>query len=433
MTALRGANCRSVEGAGAWCVQRCAGLPRAVLDGPCNNAFFPLAPFRLFEKHPDMWRSLLTTFSVFLLLAGAHAHPLLQNSMWVVFAPDRARVAVNVSAKEILVAQKLPLDSDQPRGRDELEAAAKQNSEYIASHLSLSANGQVVPGHVVMVNPAPLLGGDLEQTLFQYELEFLWPGGAAPERVSFRHEMLKEFPYAAGQPWDVSYVMRLKRSDRDEVTTGLLRSQTSQEFTTGWGETKTVAATSVPFGEYVHHGIMHILTGYDHLLFVSALVLVTMSVWEMFKVIAAFTLAHTITLAISTLTGFSLPDIVVEPIIAGSIVVVALQNILAPRRSHGWLRLAVAFGFGLVHGLGFAGGLRDSMGDLGLQAMILALIAFSIGVEIGHQVVVLPLFGLLKLGDWKFSPAFRNGVLRYGSILISIAGAYYFVAAIKGA
>jgi hypothetical protein len=379
-----------------------------------------------------MRRSLLSFLFVLLGIAGTHAHPLLQNSMWVVFAPDRARVAVNISAKEILVAQNLPHDTETPRTREELETAAKQNSDYIANHLSLSVNGQALPGRVVAVNPPPLMAGELEKTLFQYELEFPWDG-TAPGLVTFRHEMLKEFPYAAGQPWDVSYVMRLKRSDREEVSTGLLRSQTAQEFSTGWGEGQTVGATRVPFGEYLHHGVMHILTGYDHLLFVSALVLVTMSFWEMFKVIAAFTLAHTITLAISTLTGFALPDIVVEPIIAGSIVVVALQNVFAPQRSRGTLRLVVAFAFGLVHGLGFAGGLRDSMGDLGLQAMIVALIAFSIGVEIGHQVVVLPLFGLLKLGDWKLSPEFRAGVLRYGSIMISIAGAYYLVAALQGA
>ena len=380
-----------------------------------------------------MWRTLLTTLPLLLFVAGAAAHPLLQNSMWVVFAPDRARVAVNVSAKEIMVAQKLSLDTEAPPTREELESAAKQNSDYVASHLALSANGQAMPGRVVTVNPPPLFGGDMEKSFFQYELEYPWPGDAAPERVSFRHEMLKEFPYAAGQPWDVSYVMRLKRSDRDEIATGLLRSRTVQEFPTGWGNAAAAPAVRVPFGEYVHHGIVHILTGYDHLLFVSALVLVTMSFWEMFKVIAAFTLAHTITLAVSTLTGFSLPDIVVEPIIAGSIVVVALQNVIAPSRSRGWLRLVIAFGFGLVHGLGFAGGLRDSMGDLGLQAMLLALLAFSIGVEIGHQVVVLPLFGLLKLGDWKFPPEFRGGVLRYGSIVISVAGVYYLMAALKSA
>jgi len=380
-----------------------------------------------------MWRPLLIVVFLLWLVLPAKAHPLMQNSMWVVFAPDRARVAVNVSVKEILVAQKQPLESEVPRSREELEMLAKQNSEYVATHLHLTAEGKSLIGSVVTVNPPPLVGGDTEQTYFQYELVFPWIDGVAPAGVAFRHDMLKEFPYAVGQPWDVSYAMRLKRSDQNDVTTGLLRSQASQEFPTGWGHYAASWPARVPFWEYLHHGVMHILTGYDHLLFVSALVLVTMSFWEMFKVIAAFTLAHTITLAISTLTGFALPDIVVEPIIAGSIVVVALQNVLAPRRSRGTLRLVIAFGFGLVHGLGFAGGLRDSMGDLGVQAMVVALIAFSIGVEIGHQLVVLPLFGLLKLGDWKFQPAFRASVLRYGSIIISIAGAYYLINALKGA
>jgi hypothetical protein len=311
-------------------------------------------------------RSQLTAVSLILLVAGAQAHPLLQNSMWVVFAPDRARVAVNVSVKEMFIAQNIASDADALMSREQLEVTAKRHSDYVASHLTLWAEGRAIPGRIVTVNPPPLLGTEPEQTFFQYELEYPWPGGTVPGRVKFSQDMLREFPYAAGEPWDVSYVMRLKRSDRNEVSTGLLRSSALQDFLTGWGELPPAAATGVPFGEYLHHGIMHILTGYDHLLFVSALVLVTVSFWEMFKVIAAFTLAHTITLAISTLTGFTLPGVVVEPIIAGSIVVVALQNVFAPRRSRGRLRLVIAFGFGLVHGLGFAGGLRQSMGDLGL-------------------------------------------------------------------
>jgi hypothetical protein len=202
-------------------------------------------------------------------------------------------------------------------------------------------------------------------------------------------------------------------------------------FPTGWGDATTVHVNHArTFGDFLHHGVMHILTGYDHLLFVSALVLAALSFWEMFKVIAAFTLAHTITLATSALTGFMLPAYVVEPIIAGSIVFVALENILWPTHAHGRLRLAVAFGFGLVHGLGFAGGLRAAMGDLGLGAMLTALAAFSVGVEIGHLVVVLPLFGLLKLGDVKWDGVFRRTTVRYGSIAISLAGAYYLIHAL---
>jgi hypothetical protein len=90
-----------------------------------------------------------------------------------------------------------------------------------------------------------------------------------------------------------------------------------------------------------------------------------------------------------------MPSAIVEPVIAASIVIVALQNLLRPQSTHSRARLLVAFGFGLVHGLGFAGGLLDAMEGLPSLGIWIALLAFSIGVEVGHQVVVLPLFSAL--------------------------------------
>lgn len=372
---------------------------------------------------------LLSTVSVF-------AHPMLQNSMWVVFAPDRVRVAANVSMREIVVAQELNPAADGTFDPAALETASEKHGDYVLHHLMLQAAGHDLPGKVAKVTPPVLFGGDPEQTFYQYELEYPLPAGGSPKAITFRHEMLREWPYAPGQAWDVTYALRMKRSDQDDVHTGLLRTSAPQEFSTGWPGAATATAHGTVGGQstflaYLEHGIMHILTGWDHLLFVTALVLATVTFWEMFKVIAAFTLAHTLTLAISVLTGFRLPDHIVEPIIAGSIVFVAVQNFIWPNRSHGWVRLAVAFGFGLVHGLGFAGGLRDALSELGTSTVVLALIAFSIGVEIGHQVVVLPTFGLLKLGSSQFAGAFRPQVLRYGSVLIALAGTYYLVHALK--
>jgi hypothetical protein len=163
---------------------------------------------------------------------------------------------------------------------------------------------------------------------------------------------------------------------------------------------------------------------------VSALVLATVSFWDMVKVIAAFTLAHTITLALSVFDIFRLPPWVVEPVISLSIVFVALENVLWPRRSCSWVRLAVAFSFGLVHGLGFAGGLLDAMAGLPSLGIWIALGAFSLGVEIGHQLVVLPLFGLLTIGRRVLHEGFAKPALRYGSFAISLCGAYYLCVAI---
>ena len=151
------------------------------------------------------------------------------------------------------------------------------------------------------------------------------------------------------------------------------------------------------FREYLRHGVFHILTGYDHMLFMAALVLAVTSLGDLVKVVTAFTVAHTITLSLAVLRLVNLPAHIVEPMIAASIVVVALQNIFWPRQTHGWSRLAIAFGFGLFHGLGFAGGLLDAMSELPAVAIALAITAFSIGVELGHQAVVIPIYSGLAL------------------------------------
>ena len=125
---------------------------------------------------------------------------------------------------------------------------------------------------------------------------------------------------------------------------------------------------------YFLHGIRHILSGYDHLLFLCALILGAVSLWDLIKIVTAFTIAHSITLTLATLGLAHLPEQVVEPVITASIVFVAVQNIVWPKQGNGYHRLAVAFFFGLFHGLGFAGGLLELMhamqASLALSAIV---------------------------------------------------------------
>jgi hypothetical protein len=217
------------------------------------------------------------------------------------------------------------------------------------------------------------------------------------------------------------------------------------------------------FREYLAHGVHHILTGYDHLLFVAALVLAARKLWDLVWVVSAFTIAHTITLTLSVcFKGFELSEHVVEPMIAASIVFVALQNVIAPRTSRGPVRLAVAFGFGLFHGLGFAGGLKEAMAEMPGTALGAALGGFSVGVEMGHQAVVLPLFAVLftirristrnvpvadvaptaeypvataplgyATGVARPRPSLSDLILRVGSGAISVAGVYFLIQAVR--
>jgi hydrogenase/urease accessory protein HupE len=136
---------------------------------------------------------------------------------------------------------------------------------------------------------------------------------------------------------------------------------------------------------YVVLGIEHILTGVDHLLFVLALLLITRGGWRLVKTVTAFTISHSITLTAATLGFVHVPSRPVEAVIAFSIVFVA-SEIVRMRRgvssvavSSPWI---VAFSFGLIHGLGFAGGLNDA--GLPVAHIPAALLFFSLGVECGH-------------------------------------------------
>ena len=359
----------------------------------------------------------------------AEAHHDLQNAMWVQFEPASVRVALNVSLKELTVAQGVKIAEDGSTDADALELASDRHFEYLLRHLTVSAGGKPLAGKFVNLTP-PLIVGDVEKTAFMYEIEYPL-NGPQPAAVSFFHDMLKEWPYSVGTSWEVSYSMRVKRSDSNDISAWLLPARKATTIPTGWASPAQKADGWRTFGEYLHHGVMHILTGYDHLLFVAALVIATASFWEMVKVIAAFTLAHTLTLGLSVFNLVRLSSSIVEPIIALSIVVVALENVIRRRQGLTRMRLAVAFGFGLVHGLGFAGGLLDAMSGLPSVGIWVALIAFSIGVEIGHQAVVLPLFGLLAVGRVKMGDTFRNGMLRYGSAVVAFCGAYYLVVALR--
>ena len=147
-------------------------------------------------------------------------------------------------------------------------------------------------------------------------------------------------------------------------------------------------------------GVEHILTGYDHLLFLGALLLRGGRLLSLFKIITAFTVAHSITLALAVLGLVTVPERLIECVIAASIVYVALENIfLRDVPSQRWL---VSFLFGLVHGFGFA----SALGPLHLPArhLALALFSFNLGVETGQALVVallVPVLVWMRGARWE--------------------------------
>jgi hydrogenase/urease accessory protein HupE len=173
------------------------------------------------------------------------------------------------------------------------------------------------------------------------------------------------------------------------------------------------------------HGIEHILAGLDHLLFVLGLLLIVSNRWMLLKAVTAFTVAHSITLAAAMLGQMTLPGVLVETLIALSILFLGVEVLRAHRGGssltirHPW---AVAFFFGLFHGMGFASGLTS----LGLVAndLLAALVFFNLGVEagqlafIGLAFVAARALSLLKIG----TPSLQVTAPAY---VVGIAGAYW--------
>lgn len=186
--------------------------------------------------------------------------------------------------------------------------------------------------------------------------------------------------------------------------------------------------------QYLVDGVWHIWIGYDHILFLLALLLPAVLVrrnaqWlptpvlsgavkEVLKVVTAFTLAHSITLSLAALQIVSLPSRLVESAIAGSVIVAALNNLRGTIEGRRWV---MAFAFGLIHGFGFA----SVLADLGLPqgALVLALVGFNAGVELG-QLAIVAVF--LPLAFWLRGTKFYSvGVLKIGSLIVAILACWW--------
>ena len=185
-----------------------------------------------------------------------------------------------------------------------------------------------------------------------------------------------------------------------------------------------VESVTAVFGRFLVEGFEHIIPkGLDHILFVLGLFLFSLAWRPLLAQVTLFTLAHTVTLGLATLGFFTIPPTymsLVEALIAVSIVYVALENVVRPKL--GWWRLLVVFGFGLLHGLGFA----SVLGDLGLAEgrFILSLIAFNVGVEFGQLAIIVCAYIIFTL-PFGQSDAYRRFIVIPGSLAIALVGLWW--------
>lgn len=238
------------------------------------------------------------------------------------------------------------------------------------------------------------------------------PGGLGGQRI--------EFPGLQATIADV--LVRVQGLDDSEPSTTLVRA--SQP----WIDIAAPAGGAwAIFSGFVGHGIDHILFGYDHLLFVLALMMIVRNIRALILTVTAFTLAHSITLALATLGVVQVPGPPVEAAIAFSIMLVAAETVRlragqpSLTADRPWL---IAFCFGLLHGFGFAGALAE----LGLprDEVPLALFAFNVGVELGQLAFIAAVLAVAAVAR-KFSIRGVDRVLRWAPYAIGSFAAFWFV------
>jgi hydrogenase/urease accessory protein HupE len=243
------------------------------------------------------------------------------------------------------------------------------------------------------------------------------PSGLAGERIEF-----------AGLQLTITDV--LARFEMLDGTTWTVIARPSQP----WVE---IAAARGPFavaGAYLAHGVEHILFGFDHLLFVLALILIVRSGRVLLWTITAFTLAHSITLSLATLGVVHVPGPPVEAMIALSILLLACEIVRLQRGEPSltarwpWI---VAFSFGLLHGFGFAGALTEiglPQGDIPL-----ALFSFNVGVEVGQLIFIAVVLSVRALARRvHVPPLIERHALSVATYAIGITAAFWFIERVAG-
>ena len=323
----------------------------------------------------------------------------------------------DISLRDLEYAIGLDADGDGQITWGELKARHADIAGYALARFSLAADGKDCP--MAAVDHRVDNHSDGAYTVLYFSAEC----GREIHKLEARYKLFFDF--------DAQHKGLLKLESVQGTQSGIFAAdRPSQEFTL------TEFSALTQFVTFIREGIWHIWIGFDHILFILSLLLPAVLVyrdrrwiaapeaipvfWDVFKVVTSFTVAHSITLSLAALEVVSLPTRLVEASIAASVVLAAMNNLYPVVLGRRWL---VAFVFGLIHGFGFASGLAD----LGLpqNALLLALVGFNVGVEIGQLCIV---GAFLPIAYWlRATRLYRVGIMAGGSILVCLIAFVWFI------
>lgn len=221
-------------------------------------------------------------------------------------------------------------------------------------------------------------------------------------------------------PYDPQHQTFLNIYEHDALTRQELfdKNRTTFEYFTG-----TRQGTLAVIKTFLTSGIYHIFIGPDHILFLVGLLLLGGSLKRLLLIVTAFTIAHSLTLTLAALDIANPPARWIEPAIALSIVYVGIDNLMVGKTGRD-VRAWIAFGFGLIHGFGFANVLREF--GLPRQALGWSLFSFNLGVEIGQVCIVVIVASLLAMLRNR-NQVVGQRIVTIGSLVVILAGSYWFI------
>ena len=350
--------------------------------------------------------------------AGLFGHDFTITEAVVVFRADGG-YQIDVSVDADALALGLPPDADsavvaeQMRALtpEEFEAAVEQAKRSIVRLLRIRFDGEKQFPPVEFPQYGTPAASEAEIPTVLGTIARM--SGRVPEGAS-------SFTFGASRVFKVVQLTLFDPSAPAPARYTLGVGEDSPSFEVGGGDQRL--STWGTAGRYAALGFEHIVPkGLDHILFVLGLFLLSTRFRPLLWQVTAFTVAHSATLALSMFEIVALPSRLVESLIAASIAYVAIENICTSRL-HSW-RTGIVFAFGLLHGLGFAGVLKE----LGLprEQFVPALVSFNVGVELGQLAVVAAAF--LAVGWLRERPYYRKFVVIPASAAIAAVGVYWSI------
>jgi hypothetical protein len=350
---------------------------------------------------------LQTILLILLEMARANAHDLNTSYTTVVVTSDSLQAIFSFDLSDLTRNFGLDTDGDQIVSREELLDGVPGIYDYLEAHTALTINFSPVTlerreGGFIKDD----FGNIFINFIFSKKLEKL------PAEISLTIDLFEKF---GEQHKNLAKIMVGEQTASGRIQQAVFSQENPRHRFALGGEILLLAQ----IGEFIKLGIEHIFLGYDHIMFLFALIVIGGRFINLVKIVSAFTVAHSITLILAALQMIMLPPRLIESGIALSIAYVAGENFLIARTDHRWI---LTFIFGLVHGFGFANVLRD----LGLptKGLVPSLLAFNLGVEIGQLCIVVVLFPVTL---WITKQQFHRTLVFAFSSVILFFGLAWFV------